>query len=128
AIIGKNYRIYHVNRRKPFGHADSMPTYLSRHKKGEKLTILRYKNKEEARNAAAWAIQHYDEVKRYIFVRELLGLETNYCSKFIWQAFYFGNDRKLDLLRRKPRKTFRQFVMPGFLYRKFTKIAHFANS
>jgi hypothetical protein len=116
-----------VNRWKPFGHADSMPIYLSRHKKGEKLTILRYKNQKEAKNAAAWAMQHIAEIERYVFVRDLLGMETNYCSKFIWQAFYFGNDGKIDLLREEQRKIFRQFVMPGLLYRKFPKIAHFFN-
>lgn len=128
AIIGENFRIYHVNRWKTYGHADSMPVYLSRHKRGEKLTILRHTYREEAINAAKWAMQNYDQMKRYVFNPNLLDIENNYCSKFIWQAFYFGNETKVDLLKNKMRQSFNQFVMPGLLYRKFTKIASFHNT
>ncbi|MBN6205918.1 hypothetical protein JYK21_05595 [Ralstonia pickettii] len=127
AIIGENYRIYHINRWKPYGHADSMPVYLSRHKKGEKLTILRHPQREEAKKAAKWTMQNYDQIKRYIFTRDLLDLKNNYCSKFIWQAFYFGNEGKSDLLKQGNRKILKQYVMPGLLYRKFKKIASFNN-
>lgn len=128
AIIGENLRIYHINRWKPYGHADSMPIYLSRHKKGEKLTVLRHLHQEEAVKAARWAMQNYNQIERYIFVKDLLDLRNNYCSKFIWQAFYFGNDKKVDLLRQDNRKTFKQFAMPGLLYRKFKRISCFANT
>lgn len=127
AIIGENFRIYHVNRWKEYGHGDSMPIYLSRHKKGEKLTILRHDKQEEAKRAAQWAMQNYDQIKRYVFVRDLIGIENNYCSKFIWQAFYFGNDKKVDLLKRPKRKIHTSFIMPGALYRTFKKIASFQN-
>ncbi len=128
AIIGENDRIYHINRWQPYGHADSMPIYLSRHKKGEKITILRYPQQEEAKKAAKWAMQNYDQIKSYIFTRDLLDIKNNYCSKFIWQAFYFGNEIKLDLLKQGHRKNVKQFVMPGLLYRKFKKIARFTNT
>ena len=127
AIIGEDFRIYHVNRWKPYGHADSLPAYLSRHKKGEKLTILRHSHQEEAVKAAKWAMQNYNRMGRYVFIRDLLDIENNYCSKFIWQAFYFGNDRTVDLLRQGNRKSFEQFAMPGLLYRKFKRISSFNN-
>lgn len=128
AIVGTNFRIYHVNRWSPLGHADSMPIYLSRHKKGEKLTILRHPDKKEAKQAAVWAMQHYDRVKRYIYVRDLREFGDNYCSKFTWQAFYFGTDGKVDLLQKKNRKTLHQYVKPGSLYRRLPKIARFENT
>ncbi|MHA6252959.1 hypothetical protein [Oceanobacillus sp. CAU 1775] len=128
AIVGENYRIYHINRWKPFGHADSMPVYLSRHKKGEKLTVMRYKNQEAAKQAAIWAMLHYDESKRYVFERDLLDVENNYCSKFIWQAFYFGNDKQVDLLKESKRRNLKQLIMPGLLYKKFNKILTFRNT
>lgn len=128
AIVGENYRIYHINRWKPFGHADSMRSYLSRHKSGEKLTVMRYNNQEAARNAAIWAMDNYNKATRYVFYRDLTDFKNNYCSKFIWQAFYYGNDKQVDLIKNGPRRRFRQFAMPGLLYQKFNKILTFRNS
>jgi hypothetical protein len=127
AIIGINYRIYHVNRWQPLGHADSMPIYLSRHRKQEKLTILRHENQDEARLAAAWAMQYYDRVKRYTYNRDLNNLEDNYCSKFTWQAFYFGTNGKVDLLKDGSRKSFKGYIMPGIIHRRLSKISSFEN-
>ena len=128
AIVGENFRIYHVNRWQPFGHADSMPIYLSRHKKREKLTVLRHDNEKEARNAARWAMDNYDWVKRYVYYRDLRDIENNYCSKFVWQAFYFGNDEKVNLLKAGHWKFLKRFVMPGSIYRRFKSIARFENT
>lgn len=127
-IVGTNYRIYHVNRWKGFGHADSMPIYLSRHRKGELITILRHSNEQEAIHSAKWAMQHYDKVQRYTYVRDLTRLEANYCSKFIWQAFYFGTEGQVDLLQKRKRKSYKKFVMPGAIYRRLEKIASFENT
>lgn len=128
AIVGINYRIYHVNRWNTYGHADSMPIYLSRHKSHEKITILRYENKQEAKQAAEWAMQHYDKVKRYIYNRELKEVGDNYCSKFTWQAYYFGTNQEVDLLQREKRKSFKAYIMPGSIYRSLRKIARFENT
>ena len=127
-IVGTNYRIYHVNRWKEFGHADSMLIYLSRHRNGERLTILRHANEQEAVQAAKWAMQHYDRVTGYTYTRDLTELERNYCSKFTWQAFYFGTEGKVDLLQEEKRKPFKSFVMPGVIYRRLEKIASFENT
>lgn len=127
-LVGTNFRIYHVNRWKPFGHSDSMPIYLSRHRKGEKITILRHSNEKEAKQAAQWAMQNYDHVKRYNYNQGLRSLEDNYCSKFTWQAFYFGTNGKVDLLRNRNRKSLVGYVMPGFIYRRLPKISCFQNT
>lgn len=127
-IVGTNYRIYHVNRWKEFGHADSMPIYLSRHREEEKITILRHSNEQEASQAAKWAMQYYDNVQRYTYVRDLTRLEANYCSKFTWQAFYYGTEGRVDLLQKGKRKSFKKFVMPGAIYRRLEKIASFENT
>ena len=128
AIVGENFRIYHVNRWQPFGHADSMPIYLSRHKKGERLTVLRHDKEQEARNAARWAMGNYDRIKRYVYYRDLNDIENNYCSKFIWQAYYFGNEEKIDLLKRGKRKLLKRFIMPGSIFRRFESIVSFENT
>lgn len=130
-IIGEDFRIYHVNRWPSYGHGDSMPIYLSRHKKGEKLTILRHPNKEEARNAARWAKQHKEQVNAYQYTRNLRNLQQNYCSKFVWQAFYFGNDGKVDLATTKIKQSTdlnpRRYIMPAQIYRGLQRIGAFAN-
>lgn len=126
-IVGTNYRIYHVNRWKKFGHADSMPLYLSRHKKGERITILRHSNEAEAKHAAQWAMENYDRVQRYTYIRDLGEMKDNYCSKFTWQAFYFGTNGQVDLLKKRKRKNFHGYIMPGAIYRRLQKIASFTN-
>jgi len=128
AIVGENFRIYHVNRWQPFGHSDSMPIYLSRHKQGEKLTVLRHDREQEARRAARWAMEKYDQIKRYVYFRDLRDIENNYCSKFVWQAFYFGNDEKVNLLKVGQRKLLKRFIMPGSIYRRFKSIVRFENT
>ncbi|WP_339230787.1 hypothetical protein NSQ77_10245 [Oceanobacillus sp. FSL K6-2867] len=130
AIIGEDFRIYHVNRWPDYGHGDSMPIYLSRHKKGEKLTILRHPNREEARNAAKWAKQHKDQIISYHYTRDLRDIQKNYCSKFVWQAFYFGNEGKVDLIAMKGLTSFtrlRRYSMPAQIYWKLKRIGAFRN-
>lgn len=124
-IVGTNFRIYHVNCWKNYGHADSMPVYLSRHRKGEKITILRYSDELAAKQAAEWAMQHYERIERYKYVRDLQNIEENYCSKFTWQAFYFGTEGKVDLLQDKQRTSFKSYIMPGSIYRRLDKISIF---
>lgn len=127
AIVGKNFRIYHVNRWEPFGHADSMPIYLSRHKKGEKLTILRYDYRLEAEQAAEWAMLNINRVKRYRYFRDLQGITNNYCSKFIWQAYYFGTKGRADLFPSRNKK-YKGYIMPGLFPRNLRVISRFANT
>lgn len=127
AIIGEDFRIYHVNKWGSSGHADSMPIYLSRHKRNEKLTILRHGNSDEARQAARWAKQYREQVAAYHYKRDLNDIGKNYCSKFIWQAFYFGNDGKVDLTGRSLPTVLKRYIMPFQIYRNLTKIGSFEN-
>ncbi|WP_067730470.1 C40 family peptidase [Oceanobacillus damuensis] len=124
-IVGEDFRIYHVNRWGKNGHADSMRVYLSRHKKGEKLTVLRSADPDEARNAAKWAKQHIGEIKTYHYTRDLNDLENNYCSKFVWQAFYFGNDRQINLTGLSFTPSSKKFIMPAQIYRNLNKVSMF---
>ncbi|MFD1851228.1 hypothetical protein [Oceanobacillus bengalensis] len=128
AIIGMNYRIYHVNRWGNIGHSDSMPIYLSRHKPLEKLTILRFPDADKAKNAAKWAMLHIDRVEKYTFDRDLDSIENNYCSKYIWQAYYFGNNQNFDLYGRDTNPIKRRYVTPSQLYRKFEVVGSFRNT
>ena len=126
-IVGINYRIYHVNRWDEKGHGDSMPIYLSRHKKGERLTILRNENEEIARKAARWAKENIEKVKKYAFTRNLADFELNYCSKYIWQAYYFANEETIDLTGRGFNSSSKKYITPSQVYKNFEKIGSFMN-
>ena len=124
-IVGEDYLVYHVNKWGRKGHADQMPIYLSRHKVGEKLTILRANNPGEARNAAKWAKENIKRVRMYSYTRDLQDLGKNYCSKYVWQAFYFGSSGTNDLCNNGFHQASKQFIMPAQIYRNLDKIGIF---
>ncbi|NOU76661.1 hypothetical protein GC098_35775 [Paenibacillus sp. LMG 31458] len=95
-IVGPDYLIYHVS---PIidsngnGAGDSISTYMSRHGQGETLQIYKYKY-STGLGAAQWAKNNYMYATEYAVVNPFHYLSTidpNYCSKFIWQAFYYGD-------------------------------------
>ncbi|MFC3041017.1 hypothetical protein ACFOGI_12280 [Virgibacillus xinjiangensis] len=126
-IVGQDYRIYHVNTRGDYGHADSLPAYLSRHRRGERLTILRFENKESALHAASWAAGNIGRVKRYRYTLSLKDITKNYCSKFIWQSFYYGTEESVDLTRSGLSWRRKTFLTPARIYRSLEIIGHFFN-
>ncbi|QPQ30648.1 hypothetical protein [Lysinibacillus sp. JNUCC 51] len=92
AIVGPDYRIYHVN---PVGDVagkrDTLTDYRNRHYVGE--TIYVYGPSSGATGAANWASINYSSAKTYeiINLEPLSSISSNYCSKFIWQALYYGS-------------------------------------
>lgn len=83
-VVGKDLKLYHSHPKG--GFADELPNYLSRHKFGTTLTVLR--PKENGEKAAEWTANNIALVKKYLFDPRLGGVEINYCTKFIWQAFW----------------------------------------
>ncbi|MFC2948791.1 hypothetical protein [Virgibacillus sediminis] len=126
-IVGEDYRIYHVNARGKNGHADSLPAYLSRHRKGERLSILRLRDKEAALAAAQWAAGNIERVKMYRYTPSLADISKNYCSKFIWQSFYYGTGERLDLTGRGLGEQRKTILTPARIYRSLEIIGHFFN-
>ncbi|PPA89114.1 hypothetical protein C4A76_04980 [Brevibacillus laterosporus] len=92
-IVGPDLLIYHVTPAtgvKGGGVGDSINNYMRRHGKGETITIYQYRS-GGAKNAAKWAANNYSRVKNYeITFSKLSQIDPNYCSKFLWQAFYYG--------------------------------------
>lgn len=84
SMVGQDYRIYHAH--PAGGLTDRLPNYLSRHKFGTTITVLR--PKKQAQAAAEWAMNNVGLVKRYFFDPRIGKMEFNYCTKFIWQAFW----------------------------------------
>lgn len=87
-IVGPDLRIYHSHPRG--GFADSLPGYLSRHKFGGEMTV--FHPNQGALEAATWASEHIHQIQKYIFHPFLWDIKYNYCSKFLWQAFWYTGE------------------------------------
>ncbi|WP_322923810.1 hypothetical protein [Paenibacillus campi] len=94
AIVGNDFRIYHVTPGTDAdggGAADSLSVFRTRHQPGQTITVYREKHGYGSQ-AAVWAKRNYINISQYtINPTDLLSVKNpNYCSKFIWQAFYYG--------------------------------------
>lgn len=89
-IVGHDKRIYHSHPKGAF--ADTLPKYIARHKFNGKIVIFRPRHSEE--KLATWAEQNIQDIKSYFFHPKLVNKKSNYCSKFVWQAYWycFGED------------------------------------
>ncbi|MCT2538184.1 hypothetical protein NC661_10870 [Aquibacillus koreensis] len=106
AIVGPDMRIYHSHPKGAF--ADSWKGYVSRHKYGGTMTV--YRPKKGAMEIAAWAASNYSIVQRYIFHPTLQNIKNNYCTKFVWQAFWFTDQG--DLTNRGLTGRHRNWIYP----------------
>ncbi|TCT17550.1 hypothetical protein EDD68_12920 [Melghiribacillus thermohalophilus] len=89
AIVGDDYYIYHSHPYEDGGVKDTVNEFMSRHGQGDTIEI--YKPRKGASDAGVWAANNYDENSNYTLTNHDLGdIANNYCSKFVWQAFWFG--------------------------------------
>ncbi|MGO4527555.1 hypothetical protein AB4Z30_00630 [Paenibacillus sp. 2TAF8] len=108
-IIGLDGKVYHVH---PYGpvFADTLDWYLTRFYQGDRFIVYRSKLRQVGSRAAEWVHEHYQQVKYYRLQTNLLSIERNYCSKFIYQAYNFTSG--LDLWERKFVKHKQGFIYP----------------
>ncbi|MCM3697824.1 hypothetical protein [Paenibacillus macerans] len=93
AIVGPDLRIYHVHPNGP-GIVESIDSYVSRFSSGDKFTIFRIRD-GGGPEAAEWAKANISKVNQYFFNPIPTNVGGNYCSKFVWQAYYFGINKEL---------------------------------
>ncbi|WP_186575960.1 hypothetical protein [Aquibacillus kalidii] len=119
-MVGPDLRIYHSHPRGAF--ADSIAGYLSRHKFGGKMVVFR--PKKGAVEAAEWVSKQIINVRKYVFHPNLDNIDFNYCSKFIWQAFWFTLEADITGINLSKRKV--KWIFPYKLKRSthFDKIAY----
>ncbi|WP_053217959.1 hypothetical protein [Virgibacillus senegalensis] len=84
-MVGHDQLIYHSHPKG--GFYEKLPVYLSRHKFGTVLTVFRPVYGASA--AAQWVTDNVGRIQRYIFDPRLNTISTNYCSKFLWQSFWY---------------------------------------
>ncbi|GGM33386.1 hypothetical protein GCM10011351_19280 [Paraliobacillus quinghaiensis] len=102
AIVGQDYHIYHSHPKGAF--SDTLKQFISRHKNKGKITLLRSPHGAEI--IAKWAQENICEVQNYLFHPQLGNKKMNYCSKFIWQAYWHaleeditGNDLTIKSIK-----------------------------
>ncbi|WP_226037174.1 hypothetical protein [Aquibacillus saliphilus] len=105
-IVGPDLAVHHSHPRG--GFTDSLKAYLSRHKFGGVMTV--YRPRKGAEHAAIWASENIEIVNKYIFHPYLDNIASNYCSKFIWQAFWFS--QSVDITSRRLSGKSKNFVYP----------------
>lgn len=95
-IVNSNFQIVHVTPSEDGGVIDSLSAYRGRHGSGETIRVYRPRDGYGA-GAARWATNNYSRVTDYFINPVALygQISPNYCSKFIWQAFYYGEGRDL---------------------------------
>lgn len=87
AIVGTDYKIYHSYPNANGYRIDTPMDYFNLFSKGE---ILRVKS-GNAGSAARKAQEIITQIKKYDIQIDKLGIiPDNYCSKFVWQAYWFG--------------------------------------
>ncbi|GGH42985.1 hypothetical protein GCM10008014_03550 [Paenibacillus silvae] len=108
-IIGLDGKVYHVH---PYGpvFADTLDWYLTRFYQGDRFIVFRSRLRQVGDRAAEWVEDHYQQVKYYRLQTDLLSIERNYCSKFIYQAYKFTSG--LDLWGRRFSKIKQGFIYP----------------
>ncbi|VUG05300.1 hypothetical protein PPOLYM_01680 [Paenibacillus polymyxa] len=111
-IVNSDFRIVHVTPGENGGVIDSLTNYMARHGRGERLEVYRPRDGRGV-GAARWATNNYSRVNEY-FINPFSKLSTispNYCSKFIWQAFYYGEG--FDFIGTHSNPDVIGFVIPG---------------
>ncbi|MNW27909.1 hypothetical protein D3C74_47180 [compost metagenome] len=113
AIVGDDFRIYHVTPAESDGRGnDSIGGFLSRFKTNTKLAVYRtHYTSSQSEKAAIWARRNITKVNEYFFNIRLSDVYRNYCSKFVWQAYYYGAGK--DILNEGLDDSMREYILPA---------------
>jgi len=95
-IVGPDMKVYHSTPATSNGRAiDTIPQFISRFGK-DTLVVYRFNANlqgpfPQRLQAAQWAKNNINRITSYTIGSLHLGtVESNYCSKFVWQAYFIG--------------------------------------
>ncbi|MFB5762684.1 hypothetical protein [Paenibacillus medicaginis] len=91
AIVGPDYKLRHSHPYGP-GISETLESYISRFSSGDQFTVLRPRGGIGAA-AAQWSLNNINKVKAYNFAPGMADIANNYCSKFVWQAYWYGEHK-----------------------------------
>lgn len=94
AIVGTDFKLKEVLTGSPAGKSVTLNQFWGRHSKGNKISI--HRPSKGAAGAARWATNNIGSVTKYNLTNHNINtISTNYCSKFVLQAFYHGSNISL---------------------------------
>lgn len=111
-IVDSNFKVVHVTPAVDGGVIDNFTNYMNRHDPRETIVVMRPINGMGV-GAARWANYNYMYINDYYIepLAKLGTLNPNYCSKFLWQAFYFGEGIDINNVNNTP--DLRGFITPS---------------
>ncbi|GAC42860.1 hypothetical protein [Paenibacillus popilliae] len=139
AIVADDNKIYHANsivddgQTSAGGKSDTVSNYRTRHKSGEDIEIYRF-NRSTKAAAGRWVKEKYSKVTDYEIPAphetdrlKLNVLNPSYCSKFIWQALYYGLEYPHeDITSYRAKVTDSVYILPSeFTSSPFEKVGSF---
>lgn len=108
-IVGVDYKVHHAH---PLGgFSESLAAYLSRHKFGAIITV--FSPLTGGPEAARWAGENIQKMNKYAFHPILSNQQVNYCTKFVWQAFWYTGTGDISNRKLSDKKT--TWIYPGNL-------------
>lgn len=91
-IVTDNYTVVHIGGYGEHPEEISISKFYKRYK--SKVKVIRYKSSVKAKKAGKWAREYAEEYydAEYGLLNKLRGMDPTYCSKIVWQAYYYGAD------------------------------------
>lgn len=112
AIVGDDFNVYHAFNNSSGKLKDSLFRYYDRFS-GSRMRILKPRNSSLAIRASQFARILYSSVNNYVIDYHLNTYSNNYCSKFVWQAYYFGNYMNTDILGKGYNHYVKDMILPS---------------
>jgi len=97
AIVGPKNEVIHSHPVEDRVVVESVSSFASRHASTDVIEIYRAKSSSAATTAASWAYNNASKSTNYSLTAGYYDIVNNYCSKWVWQAFYLSS-AKYDLV------------------------------
>lgn len=90
AIVGTDGLVRHVI---PYGkQTNTIDTYF---RNFVRVSVYRHRDEQLAYEAAEMSALLYEEIESYSLHPSLRNIKKNYCTKYIWQSFYYSRGKDL---------------------------------
>lgn len=93
-IVGPDYAVYHSHPYGP-GKRDSLQRYINNFASGDPFTVLRVRD-GGGLQAGTWAKNNWERLTSYSLNIFTDNIADNYCSKFVWQAYWYGAKKDIS--------------------------------
>ncbi|MBH0333661.1 hypothetical protein ABH14_28690 [Brevibacillus brevis] len=103
AIVTDNLTVVHIGGVGQHPEEISLSKFFKRYDNSVK--VIRYTSSRDAKKAGEWARTYAEEYSDadYDLAVKLSGFTRTYCSKLVWQAYYYGAD--VNLGNKRPTST-----------------------